>query len=288
MSQQGGLMTLLVFFLVLFASILHAGWNFAAKKAAGDLSVMWLGICLASGLSWPFAAIVWQPEHGSAVASLYVLATGVLHAGYFSLLAKAYSAGDISVVYPVARGTGVAGTAVVALAWLHEPLSGAGGLGIVAICTGTVLLGLGQRRHPDTCMAYISALFVGTTITAYSVVDKLAVGSIHPIAYISGMFTVCAVCLAPYQLWHRRRQCLDAWQRLKTYIGVIGIGSMCTYMMILFAFRLGPVSYIVAVREFAVVIGALLGFVFLEENVTMRKAAGILTIVCGLVLVKMA
>ena len=62
-------MTLLVFFLVLFASILHAGWNFAAKKAAGDLSVMWLGICLASGLSWPFAAIVWQPEHQPSPAS---------------------------------------------------------------------------------------------------------------------------------------------------------------------------------------------------------------------------
>jgi drug/metabolite transporter (DMT)-like permease len=122
----------------------------------------------------------------------------------------------------------------------------------------------------------------------YSIVDKLAVGSIHPVVYISAMFSLSALGLMPYVLRHRRADCRRAWQGFKPYIGIIGVGSFATYLIILFAFRLGPASYVVAAREAAVVIGALLGRLFLRERFTLSRAAGMIAIVCGLVLVKVA
>jgi uncharacterized membrane protein len=89
-------------------------------------------------------------------------------------------------------------------------------------------------------------------------------------------------------LGRQRAACRYAYQHLKTAICLIGMGSICTYLLILFTFRLGQVSYIVAVREFAVVIGALLGFLVLKERFTLGKFLGIVAITIGLVLVKMA
>jgi drug/metabolite transporter (DMT)-like permease len=281
-------MTLTVFLIVILAATLHASWNFAAKRIAGNLSAMWLGICLASVISWPFALLVVRPGNMTLAALACIIATGVLHAAYFALLARAYESGDMSLVYPVARGTGVAGTAVVASIALGEVLSLSGILGITAICGGTALMGWSHRIHQEAFRAFRYALGVGVSIIAYSVVDKLGVARVHPIAYISAMFTLTALLLMPYMMSGKRAECVEAYRHLKPYIGLIGVGSIFTYLLILFAFRLGPVSYIVAAREFAVVIGCVMGVILLNERLSPRKVAGIAAIIAGLVLVKIA
>lgn len=279
-------MTGLVFGMVLLSATLHALWNFAAKKVSGNLSVLWLGLCVASVLSWPFAISVYRAEEITLGSTACILATGAIHVAYFWLIAKAYQSGDISLVYPVARGSGVAGTALLAFIWLRESLALLGVVGIVIIGLGTALLGASQRDHHEGLTAYLYALAVGLTIAMYSVVDKLGVGMVHPIVYISSMFTLAALALLPYMVWRRRPECRQALDQLKVFIGIIGVGSIGTYLMILFAYRLGPVSYIVAVREFAVVIGALLGRILLCERITPRKVAGMAAIVGGIILVK--
>ena len=281
-------MTELTFALVLLAATCHALWNFAAKKVAGNLAVMWLGLWTASVLSWPLAFSLSRAETFTPVGIRCMVATGVIHTLYFWLIAQAYRIGDISMVYPVARGSGVAGTAMLASLWLREPLALIGATGIASICLGTALMGAGQRGHREGWTAYLYALGVGSTISIYSVVDKLGVGAVHPIVYISSMFTLTALTLFPYMVRHHRTACRQALKQCKTAIGLIGIGSMGTYLMILFAYRLGPASYIVAVREFAVVIGALLGVVFLRERLTLKKLLGMTAIVVGIVLVKTA
>jgi drug/metabolite transporter (DMT)-like permease len=100
------------------------------------------------------------------------------------------------------------------------------------------------------------------------------------------MFTLAALALLPYMAWWRRPECCHALKQFKMFIGIIGVGSIGTYLTILFAYRLGPASYIVAVREFAVVIGALLGVMFLRERMTLRKIVGMAAIVAGIMLVK--
>ena len=281
-------MTILVFVLVIIAAGLHAGWNFAAKKVTGNLSVIWLGLCLASMLTWPGALLVYQSSPLTREALLYMVATGVLHAWYFGFLARSYELGDLSLVYPVARGTGVAGTAVVALVLLHETLSVNGSIAIIAICMGTALVGFSHLHDDQGVAAYLHALHVGAIITSYSVVDKLGVGQVHPMFYISGMVTLAALLLTPYILWRKPAEWRHAWRHLKRYSCLIGIGSIGTYLIILFTFQLGQVSYIVATREFAVVIGSGLGFLLLKERFTVPKVIGITAITMGLVLLKIA
>jgi len=94
------------------AAILHAVWNFAAKQAAGNLGALWLGVCLGSMLSWPWAVLAHQAEPLTLAGLPYIGATGILHAWYFGFLSRSYTTGEISLVYPVARGTGVAGGAL--------------------------------------------------------------------------------------------------------------------------------------------------------------------------------
>ncbi len=281
-------MTLLLFSLVLLSATLHATWNLAAKKAAGNPGAVWLGVCLAAVVSWPWAIWAHRAAPLTLVGLGYILVTGLVHAWYFHFLGRAYATGNISLVYPVARGTGVAGTALLAWLVLHEHLSLTGASGIGAICFGTVLLGWQPRHQAQRMTAYGQALLVGMTIVSYSIVDKLAVGQVHPVVYISGLFSVTALLLTPYVLRRHWAPCVYAYQHLKGVTVLIGLGSLCTYLMILFTYRLGPVSYIVAVREFAVVIGALLGVLVLKERLTLRQSLGIAAITFGLGLVKMA
>jgi uncharacterized membrane protein len=218
----------------------------------------------------------------------YVVATGVVHALYFLLLSRAYEEGEISLVYPIARGTGVAGTALAANLVIHESLSGLGVAGVVTVAVGIFLLGFRDLLSRATARSALYALFVGGTIVVYSIVDKQGVGMIHPVPYIYAMFLIPAVLLAPYILGRQSEAVLDAWRCRKGYIALIGPGSMATYLIVLLAFQLGKVSYIVAVREFSVVIGSALGVTLLGERLSTWKVLGVLSILLGLVLVKMA
>ena len=274
--------------MVLLSAALHASWNFGARKVSGNLSVMWLGMWGACLFCLPVLLIF--PVTMTALRSAWpwVAATGLVHALYFLLLSRAYEEGEISLVYPIARGTGVAGTAVAANLLVNESLSVLGIAGVIAVSMGIVLLGFRDLLARATYRSALYALLVGGTIIIYSIVDKQGVGRLHPVAYIYAMFLIPAVLLAPYILVRQRQAAADAWQNRKGYIALIGPGSMATYLIVLFAFQMGKVSYVVAVREFSVVIGSALGVMLLGERLTPWKVLGVVFISLGLVLVKMA
>jgi uncharacterized membrane protein len=204
---------------------------------------------------------------------------------YFFAVAKTYEHGDISVVYPIARGSGIAGTAIIACLSLQEKISSVGTVGILLISLGTFLLGL-TNIHQKRGIFF--SLLVAVMIIGYSIVDKLGVGIIHPIGYIFGLVLLTTVFLAPYILINKRQELLSALKNMKKYSLIIGLGSGGTYLIILFVFQMAPVSYVVAARELAVAIGALLGFIFLKEQFSPQKALGVMGIVIGMILIKMA
>lgn len=276
-----------VFVLVLISAFLHALWNFAARKASGNLAVMWLGLAIAIIICLPLALRIWPSMESIRSALPYMLATGIIHSLYFWLLSKSYKEGEISFVYPIARGTGVAGTSIGAPVFINEGISSLGAVGIIAIICGIIALGLNRANSKKQFNSGISALLVGCTITGYSLVDKIGVGQIHPVFYIFSMFILTGFFLSPHVLLNHRKACVDAWKNMKRYIFLIGPASMGTYLIILFTFQLSKVSYIVAVREFAVVIGAALGITILGERLTWEKCLGISAITLGLVLVKL-
>ena len=280
-------MPLQAFVLVMISTVLHAAWNFAVRRVSGNLAVLWVGMWFAVVISLPLVCFV--PLRLDAVAAgwPYVAGTGLAHSLYFLMLAKAYEDGEISVVYPLARGTGVGGTALLAWILIDERLTVAGVMGIVTVLLGIILLGIGELGGRKRQRSIPYALMVGGTIAIYSIVDKQGVSLIHPLHYVFSLFLIPGVLLSPYVLLRHRPAVVHTWRELKGYALWVGPGSMATYLIVLFAMRVGKVSYILAVREFSVVIGALLGVIFLGERFGWRKGAGIGAVVLGLTMVKL-
>lgn len=280
-------MTLSAFILVVIAAVLHSMWNLAAKKASGNIGVFWLGLCFGSLLLAPFALLV--ALEGFDPAGLpYILATGLIHTAYFALLAASYRHGEMSLVYPLARGSGVAGTAVVASAFLGEPASWIGAVGLLFVSTGILLLAVREFRGRSAIHACCLALLVGLTIIAYSIVDKLGVGLVHPVVYIAGLMGGAAVFLAPYALIRGKDECRNAWSERKTQSAGVGLGVAITYLLVLFAFQMDSVSYVVAVRELSIVVVIMLSAAVLKEPLTVPRVLSAGAILVGVVLLKIA
>jgi drug/metabolite transporter (DMT)-like permease len=194
----------------------------------------------------------------------------------------------LSIVYPLARGTGVAGTAVIAGLVLGERLSALGAIGVLSVCLGILLLGLRDSSRPGTWRSYYLAVLVGLTITAYSVVDKLGVGLVHPVVYLAGLAFGAALVLAPLVLIVYPGEWRQAWQQHRWTSLWVGLGGMATYLLVLAAFQRAPAGYVVAARELAIVVAAALGVTVLKEPLTLAKALSTGAIVGGVILVKVA
>jgi uncharacterized membrane protein len=132
------------------------------------------------------------------------------------------------------------------------------------------------------------ALLTGLSITGYSLLDDRGVASMAPPVYLA-IETGVGVLILGLAGWRRIRAAAPIiYHRYQRTVWIVGFGSPATYLIILFAYARGPVSYIVAVREFSVVFAALLGARFLREKISALRWTGIVLVVTGMILIKMA
>ena len=216
-----------------------------------------------------------------------IIATGLIHGVYFRLVSAGYEKGEISLVYPIARGSGIAVTAILAGFLLEERFTWMGSVGIGLISLGILSLSISAQKKADDVKAIILALCIGATIVSYSLVDKVGVSYTNPVVYLWCMFLIAAVALTPSLIRRYPDTIMHAARKQLGTASIIGIGSTVTYLMILYAFTMGPVGYIVAVREFSVVLGALAGMAFLKERFTVMKLVAICAIVAGIISIKL-
>ena len=283
-------MTAAVWTLVLAAAVGHALWNFAARRVKGNQVALWLALSAGCLLLLPLVAIMISRrglyELTTPTGVAYMIATGLIHVAYFLFLSRAYEKGEISVVYPVARGSGSGFTALLAWLILGEEISPSGAAGIALIFAGIMLMGAPALRSPASLHGFKSVLGVGASIVTYSLVDKVGVSKVNPILYIWAMAFIVVLVMAPGIYRHHRHTFRQTAKENWRYIAFMSVGILGTYLMILFAFTLGPVSYIVAAREFSVVVGSILGFVFLKERPYPAKIVAIAAIAAGMILIK--
>jgi drug/metabolite transporter (DMT)-like permease len=283
-------MTAGVFLLVILAAFCHAGWNFTARKASGNLAAIWLGLWLGCVSIVPIILVIFISKDTGGFQNMgayaCIISTGLIHALYFGLVSVAYEYGEISLVYPVSRGSGIALTAALGWFLLNEKVSFIGACGIGIISLGVLSMGFLAYRHEGKTRSVLLSLGTGLSIVAYSLIDKVGVSYVSPIVYIWLMFLIAAVVLTPVVMRRYREKFTETLKKNIGYAAIIGLGSMGTYLMILFAFTIGPVGYIVSVREFSVVLGALSGAVFLNEKLTAGKLVAITAITIGMICIK--
>jgi drug/metabolite transporter (DMT)-like permease len=287
-------MTTTALALVIGAAVLHAAWNALAKRAQNPLVFLWSSVSVATLFLGPFA-FWWLAAEGLPLAALpFVVATVILHALYFVALGRSYRSGEFSLVYPIARGLGVALVPILALPLFDERLSPLGTAGIALVVLGIVGLHLAPRawRRSAAQLTGVGpgtwwALLTGLIIAAYSVVDKAGVARLHPVPYIALLGLGSITLLLPAVL-ARRGALSHEWVVNWRAILVASTMNLTAYLLILFAFRLSKAGYVVAAREVSIVFSAIIGSLWLGEGQLGPRLAGAAVVLAGVACVALA
>jgi drug/metabolite transporter (DMT)-like permease len=278
--------------LVVCAAVLHAVWNALAKRADNQFVFLWCSVSLATALLLPLGLLRLPAEPAPASGLPFVAASVAIHALYFWALGRAYRHGDFSRVYPMARGLGVALVPLVALPLFGERLSWLGSLGVGLVVLGIAALGAMPTATPASVAraggaGTAWALVTGLTIAAYSLVDKAGVARLHPMPYIALMGAGLSVVLAPVVLADRPALGRE-WRRHWRTILVASAMNLTSYLLVLFAFRLSKVGYVVAARELSILFSAFIGSLWLGEGRLAPRLAGASVVLAGVVCVALA
>ncbi|MCW2966656.1 MAG: EamA family transporter [Solirubrobacteraceae bacterium] len=264
--------------LALAAAVVHAAWNLLLARAP-DARTGAAAQLIVSIVVWaPIALIVWRVQNA---ALPYLGASCVLELAYFSLLAAAYSEGELSLVYPLARGGAPLLVALAAAVGVGGSFGALQGLGIVAIALGVVAVrGVkGPWRGRDTLLAGATAV----TIASYTVLDRYGVRHANPLTYVWLELAPVAVIYAAVMA--RRRGVAAIREAIGLPSIVAGIGGIGSYVLVLAALRLTSAAPVAAIRESSVVIAVGLASVVLGEKVSRARLAGAFVVAAGTALV---
>lgn len=260
------------------SAFIHAGWNLLVKTA-GDRSIAVWGIFLMGGvISLPVLFVVGPP---GLDALPWLTLSALIHIGYITGIAAAYTHGDFSLSYPIARGAGALLAAIGGVLFLGDHLPPLAWVGLLVVAAGLVAL-RGRGRAPGLSWA----LFTGLCIAWYTLADshgsRLSDSGVgYGIALTVGVaIAVSAAGIARGQGPALVAALLRYWRRW----AVGGVCLTAAYTMVMVAVRLAPVGYVTMLRESSVVIGALLGWLVLHEPMAHRRIMASGVMLCGLLL----
>ena len=277
--------------IVLASAFLHAGWNYLLKKSERKIVFTWWFLLVANLLYLPLFLYYWPETSISIAGWLCIVATGLTHGAYFWCIGGAYQRGDLSLVYPLARGAGPLFIPVLAVILLKEEIFPLGMLGIALIIVGIYCIHLRSFTRSAVLEPFralrggasLWALFTGLTIACYSLVDKVGVALVYPPVYIYFIILISWLMITPVILIRERGHLRDEWRNHAGSIIIVGFLSIFTYLMILFALRMSKVSYVAAVREVSIALSAYFGIVWLGEKHGPQKLFGALLITVGVI-----
>jgi drug/metabolite transporter (DMT)-like permease len=274
--------------LILAAAVTHATWNFLNKRASGHVTFTWLVAVLSALLYAPVTITVievWQVEMNLVLLGL-LAGSAALHTAYFVLLNQGYRAGDLSLVYPLARGTGPLLSSIAAIIFLGERPSLIALAGALLIIGGAVILttNLSQLRQTGARDAMVYALVTGLFIAAYTLWDKQAVShfQIAPLVLDWGANVGRAALLTPVALKYPD-QTVAEWREHKYEAIACAVLIPLAYILVLTAMQFTPVSYVAPAREISILIGTVMGTRLLGESDAPRRLAGACAMVIGIV-----
>jgi drug/metabolite transporter (DMT)-like permease len=271
--------------LVAVAAVCHATWNLIAKRTGGGLPFLWLYGIASTLLILPVAWIeVARMDRSLDGADLIaVVGSGFIHVFYFSLLQGGYRNGDLSVVYPVARGSGPLIAAATSIAVLGErpgPIAIAGGialLGGVIAMSGIAL----DRLRLDRSVTL--GILTGVSIACYTLWDRRSVATLDlpPVFYFWGSTAAYTVLITPAVAGRAntlsRQFARDHWKPATA----VALLSAASYSLVLTAMTMAPLSYVATLREASILVATVLGVRFLGESITQRKVIAAAAIVIG-------
>lgn len=274
--------------LVLTAALLHAFWNLWAKRAAGGVGFVWLSSAWSIVVYTPFAlvALILNRPQISLTGGVFIAGSAALHLAYFLLLNWSYQVGDLSLVYPIARGTGPMLATLAAILFLGERPS------LLAL-VGTLLIGLGifslagsarTLRQPGASKAAAYALLTGVAIASYTVWDKVAVSDLGLMPLLMLWLShICRTTLLAPVAAARWEEVRHEWRTHARHVMIVAVLSPLAYLLVLTALVFSPVSHVAPMRECSTLIGTLMGTRLLLEGQTLRRMMASGAVVLGVI-----
>lgn len=272
--------------MVLVAALLHAFWNIVAKKTDGNKHFVLLAGLVLAVLWAPLGLwLGWQAvPHWGWIEWAFIGASGLTHLLYFNVLLKGYRVADLTVVYPVARGTGPLISSLGAVIVLGESLGWHGGIGVLCVCGGVFIIAGGpallRAAHDPERRARVHAGLLwgaatGLLIATYSVMDGYAVKRllIGPIVIDYFGNLVRLPFMLPQAL-RQRATFADAWRRYRWHAVIVGAVSPLAYILVLYAVKIAPLSHVAPAREISMLFAAFLGGRFLGEGDRGQRLVG--------------
>lgn len=274
--------------LVVLSGVLHAYWNYLAKRSLNKHAFLWHAQWVAAAVFAPFA--VWEALHSgwTAEAIPCLLGSMALHGVYAALLACTYTIGDLSRVYPIIRGTAPLVVPIIGVTALGERLSALGWSGVALIVGGIVSMSdlrrtPGASAGPSQHQAVWLALLIGIIVSGYIVLDKIALSrGVPPLTLntLSNLGNALALTGAAIrsQAWRTE------WRVNRLHLLLAGTTASGGYTLFLLAVPLLPIAQLAPLREIGTVFGTAFGIFLLHEPAGKRRLAASGIITAGIVM----
>ena len=281
-------MTPFIVGLVAVSAVLHLAWNVRLKTAGDPLRAATIGMLAASVGIVPAGIVVWWIQGRTPLpleGIVLGLASGVVEATYFILLAAAYRRGDLSVVYPLARGTAPLLAVAIGVGVLGERLGVAGSIGVVLLLVGFLVLqrpwrafaaarsGAAGARKAAADSAILFALATGVMIATYTAIDRVGTRLIDPFPYAAILWATCSMVLVAWVALVSGGDLLRYGPEAARRAAVGGWLTLAAYLCILFALSAAPLSGVAPLRESATVFAAAWGSFRMGEATDRSEAA---------------
>jgi len=274
--------------LVAIAAVCHASWNLITKRTGGGIAFLWLFGITATILMLPVAWIEVAHMDRSLQRQdlIAVLGSGFIHIFYFSLLQNGYRTGDLSVVYPVARGVGPLLAAIISIAVLGDrpgAIAVAGGLALLAGVVGMSGLTLGKVKLDQSV---VLGLLTGVSIACYTLWDRRSVTTLElpPVFYYWASTAAYTMFVTPAVAKTAGPAISGAFVRDHWRpAAAVALLSAASYSLVLTAMTMAPLSYVATLRESSILVATVLGIWLLGESITRRKVIAAGCIVLGVV-----
>ena len=274
-----------IFLLVIFAAILHAIWNGMVKnfedKAISVSAIVFghLPIAIVVMLFLPLPTLESVP---------YIILSAIIHQGYQFNLISAYKVGDLTKVYPIARGTGPIVATIISIIFLGLLITKFQILSIFLICFGIIILGLFSKSSKKNNKAIIYSLSTGFFIGLYSLADGYGARiSLSPLSFLGWSFVLNAM-IFPFVLKYMGHSNIFrlVMKEAKLIFWVGGTLSYVVYGVIVWSFTKAPIPLVSALRESSIIFSIFIGFFFLKERINFVKIVSVAIIFLGIILIK--
>ena len=275
-----------IFFLILFAAILHAGWNLIIKSFTNSLSAMGIKTLLQSIIFIPFVFFVPLP---TGITWFFLIVSIVIHNYYFITLGISYNKGDLSYVYPISRGCSPIFITIFSLLLLQDKVSLAGWIGILIACFGLILLTFNDIKNKINLDVLKLALIISFTICLYTLCDAAGVRSVNnSFSYIVWLFVLDGWLIFFYVYYKNKNDLLNIHLGGFGLIIVASIMSFSGYAIIIWSLNYVEAGYVSSIREASIIIATLFGFVFLKERFSLKRAVSAVIFFLGISVIYLA